>query len=163
MIEVKDRVPKKPNRILIKPENGSAPFYATWERADEPVEEGTPINRMLFESIEEGGFSGSNLDDIEITAKRVTTNSGWTEVTFDRPLSGTPRVFVSVGGAYTAAVKNATPTGCMVAVYGLSYSTGYVASTSGGNNTKNVSYVSGTSFVSAPVDILAIYDGGVNV
>ena len=32
MIEVKDRIPKKPNRILITPENGSAPFYATWQK-----------------------------------------------------------------------------------------------------------------------------------
>ena len=75
MIEIKDRIPKKPNRILITPENGSAPFYATWQRADEPIEEGTPINKVLFDSIEEGGYFGSGVDDIEICAMKVNTNA----------------------------------------------------------------------------------------
>lgn len=40
-----DRQPKYPRRILITPEDGSAQFYATWERADEPTDVGTPINK----------------------------------------------------------------------------------------------------------------------
>ena len=55
MIEVKDRIPTKPNRIRITPENGD-PFYAVWERADEPIEEGTPVNKYLFDSIDEVGI-----------------------------------------------------------------------------------------------------------
>ena len=95
MIEVKDRIPTKPNRIRIVPENG-APFYATWERADEPIEEGTPVNKYLFDSIDEGGHFSNALDDIEMDAQRVTLTAGWTTVLFQRPLSGVPRVFVSV-------------------------------------------------------------------
>lgn len=50
MIPVVDRVPTYPNRIKISREDGSSE-YVTWERADEPVVEGTPINKALFDSI----------------------------------------------------------------------------------------------------------------
>ncbi len=43
----KDRVPQKPGRVKITPENGTA-FYATMERADDPIEVGTPLNAMNF-------------------------------------------------------------------------------------------------------------------
>ena len=39
-----DRQSKYPGRVLITPEDGSAPFYATMLRADEPTVAGTPIN-----------------------------------------------------------------------------------------------------------------------
>lgn len=42
-LEFKDRVPQKPGRVKITPENGT-PYYAVLERADEPIEEGTPLN-----------------------------------------------------------------------------------------------------------------------
>lgn len=50
MIPVVDRVPTYPNRIKITRQDGSTEFV-TWERADEPVVEGTPINKALFDSI----------------------------------------------------------------------------------------------------------------
>lgn len=50
MIEVVDRVPTYPNRIRITREDGSTELV-TWERADEPTVEGTPINKKLFDSI----------------------------------------------------------------------------------------------------------------
>ena len=66
----KDRVPQKPGRVKITPENGTA-FYATMERADEPIEVGTPLhagnfNEMiamiqsvdLTSSVEEGDGNG---------------------------------------------------------------------------------------------------------
>lgn len=43
----KDRVPLKPGRVKITPENGTA-YYATMERADEPIEPGTPLNAGNF-------------------------------------------------------------------------------------------------------------------
>ena len=42
-----DRVPQKPGRVKITPENGTA-YYATMERADEPLIEGTPLNAKNF-------------------------------------------------------------------------------------------------------------------
>lgn len=162
MIEVKDRIPKKPNRILITPENGSAPFYATWQRADEPIEEGTPINKVLFDSIEEGGFSFTGVDDIEIEAQKITTNAEWTTVKFHRPFSGIPRVFASTEGTHIVAFQNVTRTGCQVAVYSPSIYAGYVAATSGASANKGVNIVTGFEFASVSVNIVAIYDGGVN-
>lgn len=50
MIDVKDRVPAKPGRVKITKEDGSVE-YVIIERADEPVEGGTPINKALFDSI----------------------------------------------------------------------------------------------------------------
>ena len=120
MIEVKDRIPARPNRIKITPEDGGEPFFATWERADEPIQDGTPVNKYLFDSIDEGGFFHTGLDDIEIAAQRVTTEAGWTTVKFSRPLSGVPRVFVMGGDDYIYSVKNITETSCMVAVKQLS-------------------------------------------
>ena len=46
-LEFRDRVPQKPGRVKITPENGTA-YYATMERADEPVVEGTPLNAKYF-------------------------------------------------------------------------------------------------------------------
>ena len=162
MIEIKDRIPKKPNRILITPENGSAPFYATWQRADEPIEEGTPINKVLFDSIEEGGFSFTGVDDIEICAMRVTTNAEWTSVKFDKPFSGIPRVFASTVGTNIVAFQNVTRTGCQVAVYSLGSIAAFLAVTSGAAAKTEANVVTGLTFVESPVDIVAIYDGGVN-
>ena len=52
MIEVKDRVPTKPNRIkLVSEEDGTSKYY-TLSRADEPTVDGTPINKALFDSIQ---------------------------------------------------------------------------------------------------------------
>ena len=46
-LEFIDRVPQKPGRVKITPENGTA-YYATMERADEPVVAGTPLNATNF-------------------------------------------------------------------------------------------------------------------
>ena len=43
----KDRVPQMPGRVKITTEDGMSQ-YATIERADEPVEEGTPLNAKHF-------------------------------------------------------------------------------------------------------------------
>lgn len=45
---MKDRVPKYPGRVYVTPENVGAPYYATIERADEPVEAGTPLNKATL-------------------------------------------------------------------------------------------------------------------
>lgn len=50
MIEVKNRMPTYPGRVKMTPVAGAANTY-DMVRADEPLEEGTPINAVLFESI----------------------------------------------------------------------------------------------------------------
>jgi hypothetical protein len=47
VIYLKDRVSTKPGRVLIKPESG-AEYYAVLTRADEPSQEGTPLNKATF-------------------------------------------------------------------------------------------------------------------
>lgn len=42
---MKDRVSLYPGRVLISPEDGSTPYHATLTRADEPTQEGTPLNK----------------------------------------------------------------------------------------------------------------------
>ena len=42
---MKNRVPANPGRVLITPEDGSAAFYATVTRADNPTEAGDPLNK----------------------------------------------------------------------------------------------------------------------
>ena len=50
---MKDRVPSNPGRVLVTPENGSEAYYATITRSDNPIQEGTPINKnTLLESYE---------------------------------------------------------------------------------------------------------------
>ena len=39
-----DRQPQHPGRVLITPEDGSTPYYATLALADEPLADGTPLN-----------------------------------------------------------------------------------------------------------------------
>lgn len=43
-----DRVPMNPGRVLITPENGGAAYYATMTRADNPTQEGTPLNKAAL-------------------------------------------------------------------------------------------------------------------
>ncbi len=44
---MKDRVPTQPNRVKITHTDGTTE-YVTWERADEPTQEGTPINKATL-------------------------------------------------------------------------------------------------------------------
>ena len=45
---MKDRVSANPGRVKLTPEDGSPAFYATMERADNPTEEGTPLNKSTL-------------------------------------------------------------------------------------------------------------------
>lgn len=51
MIEVVDRVPTHPGRVKLVPVEGQANTY-DMQRADAPIEPGTPINKVLFDSID---------------------------------------------------------------------------------------------------------------
>lgn len=45
---MQDRVPVNPGRVLVTPENGGAAYYATLTRADNPTQEGTPLNKAAL-------------------------------------------------------------------------------------------------------------------
>lgn len=57
---MKDRVPTQPNRVKITHEDGTTE-YVTWERADEPTQEGTALNKATLFSDAMGTRYG--LDD----------------------------------------------------------------------------------------------------
>ncbi len=44
---MKDRIPTQPGRVKITHADGTSE-YVTWERADEPTQEGTPINKATL-------------------------------------------------------------------------------------------------------------------
>lgn len=76
MIPVVDRVPTYPNRIKLTYSNGDTE-YVTWERADEPTVEGTPLNKALFDSIAADiGLAGGDLDLYVSGAGSDTLNDG---------------------------------------------------------------------------------------
>lgn len=51
-MEFKDRVANKPNRVKITYEDSGASSYAVVELADEPIEEGTPLNKSTFDEMQ---------------------------------------------------------------------------------------------------------------
>ena len=50
-----DRKPTKPNRYKVTPEGGN-PYYVVLERADEPTEEGTPLNAATLNQLISAGY-----------------------------------------------------------------------------------------------------------
>ena len=55
---MKDRVPGSPGRVLITPEGGGAAFYATMARADNPIQEGDPLNKATLLTDETAALLG---------------------------------------------------------------------------------------------------------
>lgn len=51
-MEFKDRVANKPNRVKLTYEDSGASAYATVELADEPIENGTPLNKSTFDEMQ---------------------------------------------------------------------------------------------------------------
>ena len=75
MINVVDRVPTYPNRIKVTKSDGTSE-YVTWERADEPTVQGTPINKALFDSIVEDIGLNANKTVYVSTAGSDTLGDG---------------------------------------------------------------------------------------
>ena len=55
--EIKDRIPTYAGRVKLTPVEGKADHFV-FERADEPVEEGTPINKATLDSIIKSRLTG---------------------------------------------------------------------------------------------------------
>lgn len=61
---MKDRTPTRPGRVLLTPEDGSAPFFATITRADEPTQNGDPLNKNTFLKDETADLFGMGRDAV---------------------------------------------------------------------------------------------------
>ena len=66
---MKDRVPVNPGRVLITPESGN-PYYATLTRADNPTQEGDPLNKNTFLKDETAALLGIGADALPDDALR---------------------------------------------------------------------------------------------
>ena len=89
-MEFRDRVANKPNRVRLTYEEGGSSVYATVELADEPIDEGTPLNALnmnkllnkenndyIIEQGTSGGFTWEkwNSGTIKMWCKTSTTNT----------------------------------------------------------------------------------------
>lgn len=121
---MKDRVSANPGRVKLTPEDGSPAFYATMERADNPVEEGTPLNKSTL-------LSDAACDLLEIPQTSTVNEAflklalgvgkyGYT-VHFQWP-DGTPMVGYRVSGL-TAIDGSALTTDNTGTVFGVSENT----------------------------------------
>lgn len=128
---MKDRVSAKPGRVKLTPEDGSPAFYATMERADNPVEEGTPLNKSTL-------LSDAACDLLEIPQTSTVNEAflklalgvgkyGYT-VHFQWP-DGTPMVGYRVSGL-TAIDGSALTTDNTGTVFGVSENTSVSVSVS---------------------------------
>ena len=114
MIEVIDRVPTYPGRVKLVPVPGQENTY-DMVRADEPIEDGTPMNKVLFDSIR-NDFSELNqsVADLESPLFHATVTNNWTAsgIYFyqDIPVDGiletdTPIVGIAPGSDNAANVQ----------------------------------------------------------
>lgn len=96
-----DRVPVNPGRVLVTPENGGAAYYATLTRADNPTQEGTPLNKasLLKDTTAAllGGDSSMVPDEAFVALKNLIG-------VLDAEVSGLPRI---ESGSYTGTGYNA--------------------------------------------------------
>lgn len=68
-----DRVPTRANRVLVTPENGGTPYYATITRADEPSVVGTPVNAANLNAMQNAaGLSASKYVYVSTTGSDTT-------------------------------------------------------------------------------------------
>lgn len=79
MIDFMDRTPTQPNRYKVTQESGGAESYSIIERADNPNEAGTPINRKALMAIQ--GFIGLTTKFNEDGSITETNADGDTQVT----------------------------------------------------------------------------------
>ncbi len=58
-----DRQPRNAHRVKITPESGGRASFATWEYADDPITEGTPLNKANLLDDEAAGLLTPGKDD----------------------------------------------------------------------------------------------------
>jgi hypothetical protein len=71
-----DRVPTRANRVLVTPENGGTPYYATITRADEPSVVGTPVNAANLNAMQNAAGLTANKNYYVATTGSDTTGTG---------------------------------------------------------------------------------------
>lgn len=104
-----DRVPTKPGRIKITPEDGSSAWYGVMERADEPSVVGTPVNAANLNAMQRNdGLDGNKTVYVAVSGSDRTGDGSSTSPyqTITKALSSIPK---NLNG-YTATVYIASGT-----------------------------------------------------
>ena len=125
MLEVKDEIiDGKATYNITKNDDGT---YSI-ELATPVIQEGTPLNKKLFNSIMENNIVFTDLDDLEILSGTVSNaGAGWNSVTFSEPFSGVPELTASaIETKYKLEIKSITATGFLYRFidYGISDTSG---------------------------------------
>lgn len=114
-----DRVPVNPGRVLITPENGNAAFYATMTRADNPTQEGTPLNKNTLLKDATAALFGLGTDavpDDVLAAIKSVLNAHANDIAAGLKIA--TGSYVGVGGITTVVTLPFAPT--LVILYGYS-------------------------------------------
>lgn len=91
MVDFIDRVPTYPGRVRLTPVPGSSDLFDL-TRADQPTVLGTPVNRALFEALQ---------NEQNETGAYVGTGNG-ASITRTITFAFEPKAFVIIGNGYTA-------------------------------------------------------------
>ena len=136
MINVVDRVSTYPGRVKLTKANGTTE-YVTWERADEPTVEGTPINKALFDSIAADIGLAAEVTLYVSGAGSDTLGTGSSSnpyKTINKALSTLPknlngkRTFISIAGGTYNEIVNVDSFSCGRIIFGGSASAGVTIS-----------------------------------
>ena len=92
-MEFRDRVANKPNRVRLTYEEGGASVYATVELADEPIDEGTPLNALNMNKL----LNKENTDYIIEQGTKEVDGVTWT---YEKWNSGTFKMWGTVTATY---------------------------------------------------------------
>lgn len=166
MIDVKDRVIEFPKRYQLVLVAGETDVYDLVPVTGVVTEEGTPVNRELFLSIdEEEGMELNELNDLELRSE-VFTNAGsdWNIHEFDYEFAGIPNVVVNpFDYDGIVQVRNVTKTSFEYRVRKFNNDNIYT----GANNTATVTSVTKSVTVgwendatAINISYIAIYDNG---
>lgn len=144
-IKFVDRVPTRPGRIKITPENGTAPWYGVMERADEPSVEGTPINATNLNAMQQNQGLSANMRLYVDTSGSDSLGSGTSSApyaTITKALSMIPKAL----NGYSAVIDIKSGTyDEEVQVNGFSNGTIHFYSTPGNNVTISKLEITSTS------------------
>lgn len=109
-----DRKPTKPNRFKITREDGST-YYVVLERADEPTEDGTPLNaeilNSIMEDIEKAQKTADEKENIGTATKLLNRTNAVNEA------NSNYTTFMARGASLNSAEVNPTANGLIAWTY----------------------------------------------
>lgn len=159
---MEDRIPANPGRVLVTPENGGSAYYATLTRADNPTQEGTPLNKANLLTDATAALFGLDANAVPndvfstvrtLIARNATdiangvkieagsyTGTGTKGASYPNSLTFdfVPKVVIIRPDYDASKATSQVPQYIFVWLEGMSVVTSYLGSTAGTSNTNNV-------------------------